>query len=97
MNFLNERTIQVMIRAELSNQHIVENGMPQGSVLSPTLLSIMISDISKNIAAGVGEPLFAHSLLCSCLGLCEIRGRNVEYVVKKMQERISSVEKWGTK
>lgn len=65
VTFLNERAIQVTTGAELSNQHVVENGTPQGSVLNPTLLSIMISDISKNIAAGVGLSLFAHSLLCA--------------------------------
>lgn len=25
-----------------------------------------------------------------------MRGRNVEYLVKKMQERITSIENWGT-
>lgn len=65
MDFLNERTIQVMTGAELLNQRIAENGTPQGSVLSPTLLSIMINDISTNIGAGAGWSLFAHSLLCA--------------------------------
>lgn len=91
MDFLNERTIQVKIGAELSSQYIVENGTPQGSVISPTLFSIMINDVFVNIPNDIGRSLFADD------GALWKRGRNVEYVVKKMQDGINQVEKWGTK
>ena len=36
MDFLRGRTIQVKVGAELSSKHGVQNGTPQGSVVSPT-------------------------------------------------------------
>lgn len=38
MDFLNNRSIQVKIGKEISRRCLVENGTPQGSVISPLLL-----------------------------------------------------------
>lgn len=73
------RTIQVRIGKELSSKHVVENGTPQGSVISPTLFSVMINDIYGNIQVDMGRSLFADD------GAIWKRGRNVEYIVKVVQ------------
>lgn len=90
-DFLEGRTIQVKIRAVLSSEHVIENGTPQGSVVSPTLFSVMINDIYVNIPIGIGRSLFADD------GAIWKKGRNIEHVVKKIQEGIQHVEKWGIK
>ncbi|MGL4485007.1 MAG: reverse transcriptase domain-containing protein, partial [Anaerovoracaceae bacterium] len=43
--FLKERTIQVKVDGSLSSKENVENGTPQGSVISPVLFNVMINDI----------------------------------------------------
>ena len=59
MDFLRERVVQVKIGSEASERFIVENGTPQGSVISLTLFTIMINDIFDNIPTGMGRTLFA--------------------------------------
>lgn len=55
--------------AEVSSQFVVENRTPQGSVLSPTLISLMINYIFVNIPSGMGGSPFANDvrlLECVC-------------------------------
>jgi len=44
-DFLFGRKIQIRIGSDVSNQYLVDNGTPQGSVISPLLFIIMINDI----------------------------------------------------
>lgn len=44
-DFLMERTIQVKVGSVSSKTVDIENGTPQGSVISPVLFNIMINDI----------------------------------------------------
>ena len=43
--FLSEGTFQVRIHSELSQIFVLENGTPQGSVISPTFFIIMVNDL----------------------------------------------------
>lgn len=88
-DFLFGRAIQVRIGSALSERYVVENGTPQGSVISPILFSIMIKDIFSNIQDDIGRSLFADD------GVLWKRGRNVEYVKQRMQEAINLVEEWS--
>ena len=47
--FLSNRTLQVKINNTFSEIHIVQNGTPQGSCISPTLFNIMVNDLSSCI------------------------------------------------
>ena len=46
-NYLNGRRIKVQIGSSLSRSYELENGTPQGSVISPFLFLIMINDIEE--------------------------------------------------
>lgn len=91
MDFLDNRSIQVKIGGAISSRCFVENGTPQGSVISPLLFNIMINDVFSNVQSGIGKSLFADD------GSLWKRGKNVKYTMKKVQEALTSVEDWGRK
>uniref|UniRef100_A0A8C6S2Z8 Reverse transcriptase domain-containing protein n=1 Tax=Neogobius melanostomus TaxID=47308 RepID=A0A8C6S2Z8_9GOBI len=88
-DFLCERKIQVRIGSACSSQYTVENGTPQGSVISPLLFIIMINDVFGAVSGSVGRSLFADD------GAVWSRGRNVEYLGTKVQGAINGVVEWG--
>lgn len=53
------RRVEVKVGSDISKKCVVENGTPQGSVISPTLVSIVINYILGKIPANLGWPLFA--------------------------------------
>lgn len=89
MDFLFGRAIRVRVGNWFSERCVVENGNPQGSVISPLLFSIMINDIYRQIASDIGKSLFADD------GAIWKRGRNINYVVGKVQEAIIEMENWS--
>lgn len=67
-NFLETRIIYVRANNILSSPKIMENGVPQGSVLSVTLFLVAINDILSSIVAPVKAFLFADDLTIICKG-----------------------------
>ncbi len=70
------RSIQVRIGNEMSNAFQIENGSPQGRVLSPLLVSIMINYVFNQVEP---ESLFADE------GVIWKRGRDIWYIYRKIQ------------
>ena len=90
-DFLHGRSIQVRINTAFSQQVNIENGTPQGSVISPILCSIMIDDVFPNTDRDIGRSLFADD------GALWKRGKNIHHIVKKRQNAIEKVEQWSLK
>lgn len=88
-DFLTNRKLQVRIGEVVSDKYVVENGTPQGSIISPLLFSIMINDIFVNVGRDMGCSLFADD------GAIWKRGKNVEFIVKKIQKDIINIELWA--
>lgn len=53
-DFMNGQKIQERIGRE-SRQYVVENGTPQGSVISLLLFSVMINDIFSDVKPDIGR------------------------------------------
>ena len=49
LDFMTDRTFKVKIGNALSDLKIQENGVPQGSVLSPTLFGIAVNEVDKQL------------------------------------------------
>lgn len=62
---------------------------PLRGVSSPVLFLIMINDVYNNVNPDIGKSLFADD------GAIWKRGRNMEFVVKKVQEAVNEVEEWS--
>ncbi|XP_037536736.1 uncharacterized protein LOC119413748 [Nematolebias whitei] len=90
-NFLSDRQIQVRIGQDYSDKYYIENGTPQGSIVSPLLFSIMINDMFDGVEIGMGRSLFADD------GALWKRGKNLQFIIKKVQEAITTVEKWSNR
>ena len=84
-DFLSEGTLQVRIGNKHSRKYEIENGTPQGSIISPLLFSTMINDVFEDIGNGMGRSLFADD------GAMWVRGRNLDFIMKKMQGAIKKV------
>ena len=87
-NFLQNRVRKVRIGGKISKAYKVKNGTPQGSVISPTLFSIMINNLFEKCEY-VEFALFADD------GLMMIRTNNLEEGIEKMQRDIEIIEEWS--
>jgi retron-type reverse transcriptase len=85
-SLLYNRKVFVSVEGELSTPRIMKAGVPQGSVLSPTLFNMYVNDIPQ--AIGVHLALFADD---TCLYVTE---RKEGYVLRKLQRGLNSVEEW---
>lgn len=89
--FLDSRKFRVLVGSTFSNWHGLQNGLPQGSVLSVTLFLIAINGIS-NCKRGISK----------MVGLADdwyiyARHKSVKKIEKDMQTTVRAVENWMTK
>lgn len=87
-NFLSERYIQVKINGILSEKFIVENGLPQGSVISPILFNIGVSDIPEHV------PEADTSQYADDVDIWKTH-RNIIFALKKIQSSLDKLTAWG--
>ena len=86
-NFLSNRKIKVKIGDVLSRSFTLENGLPQGSVLSCILFSLIINSIFDNIFN------ITKSLFCDD-GLFWAVGTNLEDVMSRIQVALDAIGEW---
>jgi hypothetical protein len=76
-SFLSKRKFRVSVEGKMYTPRDIQAGVPQGSILSPTLYSIYINDQPKT--PGVYLGLFADD---TCM---YVTGRKEGYVLRKLQ------------
>ena len=90
---LSERNSYVNWYGAKSNKRRFDNGVPQGSVISPLLWLIYINDLASSMPAevqfGISKSLFADDLALLC------KGKTVEECEQKMQVALNCLEKWS--
>ena len=84
--FLSNRTFQVRVSSTPSQVKVLQNGVPQGSVLSPLLFAIMINDLPSCFNSSAA--LFADDLC-----LWEV-GTDIPHLNKLTQTSLNKVETW---
>ncbi|XP_062534266.1 uncharacterized protein LOC134203408 [Armigeres subalbatus] len=88
-SFLSERTFQVSIGGHMSQEYLLENGVPQGSVLSVTLFLVAMQPIFRVLPAGVEILLYADDILLVA------RGAKGEGLHRRLQTAVKAVDKWA--
>ena len=88
-NFLNDRSIQVRINTALSKAVIIQNGVPQGAVISVTLFLLAINDILDYIPSPTRTTIFADDVTIF------ITGKNLKSSEELMQRTLNSLTKYS--
>ena len=86
-SFVSERTFQVKVGSVLSEAKILENGTPQGSIISPILFLIMINDMAE-ICPGVELSLFADD------SATYKSGKDLKTLVSDIQKALDHISDW---
>jgi hypothetical protein len=85
-SFLSQRKFRVSVEGEMSTPRVMQAGVPQGSVLSPTLFNMYIDDAPQT--RGVHLALFADN---TCLHATD---HKEGFIVRKLQRGLGSLETW---
>jgi len=86
-DFLTNRTIQVRVGTALSDLGYLQNGLPQGSVISPLLFLVMVNDLPT------GMDKVETSLFADDSALYQ-SGRNVDMLNKNVQAALDQLQHW---
>jgi hypothetical protein len=85
-SFLSQRKFRVSVEDEMSTPRYMQSGVPQGSVLSPTLHKLYINDTTQTSSENL--TLFADD---TCLYATD---RKEGYVLRKIQRGLNSIAAW---
>jgi exonuclease III/ribonuclease HI len=87
-SFLSNRHFKVRVGSSLSDPHEQEMGVPQGSILSPTLFIVKINSINKIVPQNIHRTLFVDDFTIS------FRGHTTRAVQRQLQLCLGNLQKW---
>ena len=90
--FLRDRTFRVRVGQQISELHKLENGVPQGSILSVTLFTVKINQIAAQIPR---DPNFHASLYVDDLQVA-YRHTDINIIEQKLQQCLDDITSWAT-
>lgn len=89
-NFLSNRSFKVRLGTTLSEVYDQEQGVPQGSILSPTLFNIKINNIEECLEKDINCSLYVDDFLMV------FRSKDMKTIEKKLQDNLDRIEKWAS-
>ena len=89
-NFLSNRAFQVKVGSSLSDPHCQEEGVPQGSILSPILFEIKMNSIVQSLRSNMDSSLYVDDFL-----ICYKTKAGVEVAERQLQLQLKKLEEWG--
>jgi ribonuclease HI len=87
--FMTNRTLRVAIGAHISDLVTIENGVPQGAVLSVTLFLVALSNIDRDIERPTKTIGYADDWVLYS------KAYDVNQAESAMQKALDSIEKWS--
>ena len=90
-SFLQDRSLSVKIGNNRSDPMALDNGTPQGSIISPTLFNIMINDLFDHVNSPTQTSKFADD------GAIWVKHRDISQIRKKLQSALDGVDQWCNK
>ena len=88
--FLSARRTMVEINGVRSKEFYLNEGLPQGSAISPLLLLLFINYITEYLPEDAAASLFADDTAASVQS-----GKDKEQAQRKMQRNISGIKRWA--
>ena len=89
-NFLSNRSFQVKVGSQLSDPFEQEEGVPQGSILSPILFEIKIDSITKTLKENIDCSLYVDDFL-----ICYKSKSNIDTIERQLQLQLNKLENWA--
>jgi len=91
-HFLSSRQTTVDVNGAKSKMFYLNEGLPQGSAISPLLFLIFIDDIDEELSNHTSRSLYADDTAA-----WTTKGRNKAEAQKRMQESITRIAAWSRK
>ena len=89
-NFLDHRSVQVKVGSELSDSFPQEEGVPQGSILSPILFEIKINSIMDTLSKDTDGSLYVDDFMMAYTSKSKI-----DCTERHLQLNLKKLEKWA--
>ena len=87
-SFLTDRICKVLIGAYISNIKVLENGVPQGAILSPTLFLISTESLLQTIPTNIDSFIYADDIILITPDKSETKKRT------KLQKALNKLHRW---
>ena len=94
-SYLHNRRLQAVVGGQESSLHHIQAGVPQGSILGPTLLFLLyVTDCEDTLPAGAELATYADD---TTLYLCISATASISDSATQLQEAVGAVSHWGSK
>eukprot|EP00117_Sycon_ciliatum_P031201 scpid26526/ scgid24448/ RNA-directed DNA polymerase from mobile element jockey; Reverse transcriptase len=92
-SYLQNRKLQAVVGGQTSTPSTIRSGVPQGSILGPTLFLVYINDAEDQLPASVSIAVYADD---TTLYTSVMPGQTTEAAAAALQTAVNQLEAWGS-